>query len=182
MAQIGLRSACGAPEPPGRQHDVHHLTPFRAFGYLPGTNDQYRVANRLENLITLCSACHRRVERAQGTRSALGGLAHLLQNLAPLHVMCDPNDLGTAVESCAPETRLPTITLYDRAPGGSGLSARLFAVRDRLLRAALEVVEGCPCADGCPACIGPVGEDSAPGSKALTRQLLRAITGGDYLE
>jgi DEAD/DEAH box helicase domain-containing protein len=172
-ARDGFRCrGCGAPEPPGRQHDVHHLTPF---GYLPGVNDQDRVANRPENLITLCPACHRRVERAQGTRSALSGLAYLLQNLAPLHLMCDPNDLGAAVESQAPESGLPTITLYDRAPGGAGLSARLFQVHEAVLGAALDVVERCPCADGCPACIGPVGEDIMPGSKALTVQLLRAV-------
>ncbi len=40
---------------------------------------------------------------------------------------------------------------------------------------ALEVVEQCPCGDGCPSCIGPVGEDVASGAKALTRQLLLAV-------
>ena len=34
-------TVCGAPESAGRQHDVHHKRPFRAFGYLPGVNDAY---------------------------------------------------------------------------------------------------------------------------------------------
>ncbi len=165
---------CGAPEREGRQHDVHHLTPFRAFGYVPGANDLYKLANRLENLITLCPACHRRVERARGARGALSGLAYLLRNLAPLHLMCDPGDLGSAVQAQAPETELPTITLYDRAPGGAGLSVRLYELHDELLQAALDVVRHCPCADGCPGCVGPAS-DAGPGAKALTRRLLEAI-------
>ena len=165
---------CGAPEREGRQHDVHHITPFRAFGYVPGVNNFYRLANRLENLITLCAACHRRAERTRGARGPLSGLAYLLRNLAPLHLMCDPGDLGSAVQSRAPETGLPTITLYDCAPGGAGLSARIYELHDELLLAALDVARRCPCADGCPGCVGPTG-DVGTGAKALTRQLLETI-------
>jgi len=165
---------CGAPERDDRQHDVHHITPFRTFGYVPGFNDLYTLANRLENLITLCPACHRRVERARGARGALGGLAYLVRNLAPLHLMCDPGDLGSAVQVRAPETGLPTVTLYDRAPGGAGLSVRLYELHDELLKAALDVVSRCPCADGCPGCVGPGGE-SGSGAKDLTRRLLETV-------
>jgi DEAD/DEAH box helicase domain-containing protein len=165
---------CGTPEQEGRQHDVHHVTPFRAFGYVPGVNDLYKLANRLENLITLCPACHRRVERMRGARGAMGGMAYLLRNLAPLHLMCDPGDLGSAVQVRALETGLPTVTLYDQAPGGVGLSARLYELQDELLEAALDVVRRCPCSDGCPGCVGPA-DDTAPGVKALTSQLLAAI-------
>jgi DEAD/DEAH box helicase domain-containing protein len=175
---------CGAPEREDRQHDVHHLTPFRSFGYVPGVNDFYELANRLENLITLCPACHRRVERTRGARGALSGLAYLLRNLAPLHLMCAPGDLGSAVQTRAPETGLPahiqgskatpTVNLYDSAPGGAGLSARLYELGDELLAAALDVVRDCPCVDGCPGCVGPAG-DVDPGTKPLTRQLLEAV-------
>ena len=88
--------------------------------------------------------------------------------------MCDPGDLGSAVQARAPETGLPTVTLYDRAPGGAGLSVRLYELHDELLGAALDVVRRCPCADGCPGCVGPAG-DAGPNAKALTRQLLEAI-------
>lgn len=37
--------------------DVHHITPFKDFGL-----EQYKVANKLDNLITLCSPCHIGVE------------------------------------------------------------------------------------------------------------------------
>lgn len=42
--------------------DVHHIVSFREFGYTIGENDNYRQANRLENLVTLCASCHRKVE------------------------------------------------------------------------------------------------------------------------
>jgi DEAD/DEAH box helicase domain-containing protein len=165
---------CGAPEREGHQHHVHHVTAFRSFGYVPGENDLFSLANQLDNLITLCPACHRRVERARGARGALAGLAYLLRNLAPVHLMCDPGDLGSAVEARAPETGLPTVTLFDRVPGGAGLSARLYELHAELLRAALDVVSSCSCTDGCPACVGPLGEAEA-GTKQLTLSLLQAI-------
>ena len=169
---------CGAPEPPGRPHDVHHIRPFRTFGYIPGVNDNYRLANRLENLRTLCRTCHQRVERGQRLRSGLSGLAYLLHNLAPLHLMCDPGDLGYLVEPLAPHTQLPTILLYDQAPGGIGLSERLFDLQPTLLEAARETVSACPCAYGCPACVGPVTEGAEAldwDAKALTLALLDAL-------
>jgi DEAD/DEAH box helicase domain-containing protein len=174
-ARDGYRCrACGAPERNGRQHDVHHVTPFRSFGHVPGADDLYRLANQLTNLITLCSSCHRRAERARGAWGALSGLAYLLRNLAPLHLMCAPGDLGSAVQARASGTGLPTVTLYDSAPGGAGLSAQLYEIHAELLTAALDRVLDCPCADGCPACVGPTGEVE-PGTKALTRRLLEAL-------
>jgi DEAD/DEAH box helicase domain-containing protein len=90
-------SVCGAAEAPGREHDVHHKIPFRIFGYVSGLNDFYLLANRLENLMLLCRACHRRLETAGRLSTGLDGLAYVLGNLAPLHLMCDRADLGAFV-------------------------------------------------------------------------------------
>ncbi len=169
---------CGAAEQPGRRHDVHHIRPFRSFGYIPGVNENYRQANRLENLRTLCRACHRKVERGQRLRSGLSGLAYLLHNLAPLHLMCDPSDLGYLVDPRARHTDRATIILYDKAPAGIGLSERLYDLQPQLLTAALDVVSACGCARGCPACVGPASEGAEAldwDAKALTRALLEAM-------
>ena len=178
-ARDGYRcTVCGAPERPGHQHDVHHIRPFRSFGYIPGVNENYRQANRLENLRTLCRSCHQKVERSQRLRSGLGGLAYLLGNLAPLHLMCDPSDLGYLVEARAKHTDRPTIILYDKAPAGIGLSERLYDLQPQLLHAALDVVTTCGCQRGCPACVGPVSEGAEAldwDAKALTRALLEAM-------
>ena len=54
---------CGTPEESRRQHDVHHRVPFRTFGYVPGINEHYLEANRLDNLMLVCRTCHQRLER-----------------------------------------------------------------------------------------------------------------------
>jgi DEAD/DEAH box helicase domain-containing protein len=166
---------CGAPEREGRQHDVHHLRRFREFGYVAGGNEAYVQANRLENLVTLCPTCHRLAEAGQRVRSGLAGLGYVLSHVASLHLMCDPGDLGSITEPRSASTRRPTITLYERVPGGLGFAERLFELHGTLLDAARELVSECPCAYGCPACIGPV-LDPEQETKALTLALIEAAS------
>lgn len=154
---------------------VHHMRPFRDFGYVPGSNDNYRQANRLQNLVTLCASCHRRAEEGQRTRSALAGLAYVLRNLAPLYLMCDPGDIEVSAEARNPLTAAPTVVIYERVPAGVGFSQRLFELRHELMNAALELVTDCRCRDGCPACVGPPGE-IGPQTRAATRALLQILT------
>ncbi|MFN8595547.1 MAG: hypothetical protein U0559_05105 [Anaerolineae bacterium] len=59
------------------------------FGYRRGANHNDQLANVPENLITLCRACHHRVETAVGVRGALSGLGHVLGEIAPLYLICD---------------------------------------------------------------------------------------------
>ncbi len=86
---------------------------------------------------------------------ALAGLGNLLHGLAPLFLMCDPHDLGLAVEVRSPHTGRPTLYLFDAAPGGVGFSERLFRATDALLERAAEHLAACACPDGCPSCVGP---------------------------
>ena len=133
---------CGASEPPGRSHDVHHLRPFREFGYRRGVNDNDKIANAPENLLTLCRACHHRVESAVGVRGALSGLGHVLGEIAPLYLMCDPRDIGVLAEARSAFTELPTLTIYDRVPAGIGFSQELFeSAHAILISAAYEIVD-----------------------------------------
>lgn len=154
---------------------VHHLRPFREFGYIPGENDHYKAANEVDNLITLCPSCHRQAEAGQQTRSALGGLGYVLRNLAPLFLMCDPGDILVSVESQSPLTKAPTLVVYERIAAGVGFSQRLYELHNDLLLSALELVSTCRCRDGCPACVGPPG-DIGPDTKSVTRQLLKLLT------
>ena len=165
---------CGAVEDPLH---VHHVRPFREYGYVPGRNRNYLEANRLENLVTLCPSCHRRAEEGQRTRSALGGLAYVLRNLAPLFLMCDPGDIEVSAETRNPLTRAPTVVVYERVPAGVGFSQRLFELHEELLAAALELVADCRCQGGCPACVGPPGE-IGPDTKAVTQELLKILISG----
>ncbi len=170
---------CGVGEREGRAHDVHHIQPFRTFGYARGDNDRYLEANRLENLVTLCRSCHRRVEVDRFMQGTLSGLAYALRHLAPLYLMCDPRDIGVVSETRSAllpgGSRLPSVTIYDNAPGGLGFSEGLYELHDTLLRAAQELVAACRCPRGCPSCVGPVaevGEDAKAGCLRLLELLL----------
>ncbi len=167
---------CGAPERPDREHDVHHLRPFREFGYVPGQNDRYLAANQLGNLVTLCRGCHWRADGAQAPAGALAGLANALGNVAPLFLMCDPRDIGVVAEVRSSHTGGPTITVYDQVAGGIGLSQQLYTLQRQALEAAGQLVAACTCEAGCPACVGPVLE---PGrnTKAHVLRLVEAALG-----
>ena len=169
---------CGMPES-GRQHDVHHKIPFRTFvrsATSPDVALQRQQANRLDNLITLCSSCHKQAETNVRMRSGLAGLAYVLGNLAPLFLMCDSGDLGTHIEPVENQAfGQPTVVLYDSVPAGIGFSEKLFEMHDELIARALELVSECACADGCPSCVGPGGENGY-GGKAEALEILKELT------
>ncbi len=184
-ARDGYRcQGCGQPELNGRQHDVHHKAPFRVVAGDPArraglaADQAWQIANQLENLVTLCPTCHRQAEASVRTRTGLGGAGALLAGVAPLFLMCDPRDLGVIVEPQDPDSGLPTITIYEKTPGGVGYAEQLAVSMPELLRAAFETVTVCPCTLGCPACVGPILEhEYALDAKTLARALLeKAIT------
>ena len=163
---------CGVPET-ARQHDVHHKIPFRAFvtSARGGSPEPAQVAqaNRLENLTTLCPSCHHKAEQNVRMRSGLSGLAYVLGNLAPLFLMCDTGDLGSHVEPVDNQAfGRPTVVLYDLVPAGIGFSQKLFEMHGELMGRAFELVTDCACADGCPSCVGPGGENGYGGREGGT--------------
>jgi len=165
---------CGARET-NRQHDVHHKIPFRQYARNASTPATAVVeANRLDNLITLCPTCHQNAEQNVRMRSGLTGLGFLLGNLAPLFLMCDPRDLGIHTEPTASVFGYPSVVLFDEIPAGIGFSQKLFEVHEDLVSHALEVVNLCACQDGCPACVGPGGENGL-GGKHETQEILRRM-------
>ncbi len=105
------------------------------------------------------------------------GLAHALQAIGTLLMMCDARDLGVAVGEnlaiaedveASPSaqgrpsvyTKIfePNIYLYDKYPGGIGFSEPLFRLSPNLLENTRRLIMNCPCESGCPSCVGPVGE------------------------
>ncbi|MBN2388859.1 MAG: DEAD/DEAH box helicase [Anaerolineales bacterium] len=168
---------CGVPEA-GRQHAVHHRVPFRTFRDESG-HILRQQANRLENLVTLCHECHRKVETNVRVRSGLAGLAYVLGQLAPLFLMCDSGDLGVHSDPQADFAGgAPAVVLFDLIPAGIGFSQKLFELHVDLAIRALELVQDCPCEDGCPSCVGPAGENGM-GGKAETLALLRMLVTGE---
>lgn len=129
---------------------------------------------------------------------ALAGVGHALETTAALALMCDPRDINRSLAgsdqplepTLDAEGHPPTLYLFDAHPGGVGLAERIFERARELFERALVLMERCPCASGCPACVGPVDESPraaasfAPGAatdgtashrKALALRLLRAL-------
>jgi DEAD/DEAH box helicase domain-containing protein len=126
----------------------------------------------------------------------LRGVTHLLHHLAPIFLLCDVRDLGSWLGDTTPaeagktvgtgestrrrlldaETFNPTIYLYDSHAGGIGLAERLFDVLPQLVAHARETLRACPCAWGCPSCVGPVNEIGRR-AKATAAAIL-ALLGG----
>ena len=158
---------CGARPEPSQLH-IHHLQPFKSF-------QDPVLANAASNLVTLCHSCHQQAELSVRVRSGLAGAGYALRNLAPLLVMCDHEDLSTLTEAKSVlNDGNPAILIYDKIPGGIGLSQRLFEQHQTLIQGALQMVSECPCQDGCPACVGPMGEEGF-GGKAHALALLRSL-------
>ncbi|MCL6581259.1 MAG: DUF1998 domain-containing protein [Firmicutes bacterium] len=108
---------------------------------------------------------------ADQIQSGISGLAALLGNVAPLFLMCDPRDIRAFAEVRSPFTDLPTVFLYDRYPGGTGLASRLYDLAAEVFAAAARLLAACPCSEGCPSCVGPASEVGP--AKAFTAGLLR---------
>ncbi|NPV46107.1 MAG: DEAD/DEAH box helicase [Armatimonadetes bacterium] len=98
-------------------------------------------------------ACREAV-RQHGLVQAEGliGVANCLVEVAPMFVMCDVQDIGVVVD--ASNLGADTLFLYDRTPGGMGYALRCMDAAEELLQAVHQVISTCPCADGCPSCVG----------------------------
>jgi DEAD/DEAH box helicase domain-containing protein len=108
--------------------------------------------------------------------AALVGTGRALQTVASVLLMADPHDLGMVAQVQSPHAERPVIYLWEAVPGGVGLSSRLFERTDELVAGALDLVSGCDCEVGCPACVGPRGESRLDG-RALATRLLRVLAG-----
>jgi DEAD/DEAH box helicase domain-containing protein len=139
------------------------------------------------------------VAAAEIAQAALGA-GRAMHAVAALLLMLDGHDLGHAVGDARsgwfavasaqghgvyaeqdPAAGLgcsaPTLFLYDRYPGGTGLCERLYDLRGELVGRTRAAIERCSCERGCPGCIGPGG---TPEAKRLAARLLEVLA--DALE
>jgi DEAD/DEAH box helicase domain-containing protein len=108
-------------------------------------------------------------------QGGIAGIGNALRTVAALLLMCDPRDLGLAIGTREDKEFEPNLYLYDNYPGGIGQSAPLFQLAGRALAQTKELIASCPCADGCPSCVGPVGEVGENGKRAAL-QMLEPLT------
>jgi DEAD/DEAH box helicase domain-containing protein len=107
---------------------------------------------------------------------------HSMIALLPLWAMCDRWDIGGLSTNIHPQTNRPTVFIYDGHPGGVGITERGFEAFEGWVEDTARMLEGCPCADGCPSCVqspkcGNLNEmlDKA-GALTFLRRLVAAST------
>jgi DEAD/DEAH box helicase domain-containing protein len=122
-------------------------------------------------------------------RDGVLGLAFAMRNIAQLLLMCDGHDIGISVDGGAIERQIrtggtgstpaeiaaePHIFVYDNYPGGIGFSRPLYEMHLSLLQRSRELIDGCPCASGCPSCVGPEG-NTGPHAKQVASMILQQL-------
>jgi DEAD/DEAH box helicase domain-containing protein len=118
------------------------------------------------------------VDRWPGT---LHAVEHAAIGILPLFAICDRWDVGGVSTLGLPGAAAdggpgPAIVVYDGYPGGAGVAELGFGAADRHLGATLELLESCPCRDGCPSCVQSpkCGNWNEPLDKDGAVRLLRA--------
>jgi DEAD/DEAH box helicase domain-containing protein len=133
---------------------------------------------------------------ADDRRDGIFGLAFAMKHIATLLLMCDVHDVGLSInagDKSAPgrastgrgapavaqadDSDTPRIFIYDAYPGGIGFSAPLFTMHVELLTRTRELIAGCSCDNGCPGCVGPIGE-TGPLAKTVALRLLDLLVHG----
>ena len=66
-----------------------------------------------------------------------------MNNLIPLFIMCDRNDISVIPMVRAPFTNQPTIYVYDKYPGGVGLSKKIYQIDDMILKTVFDHIKNC---------------------------------------
>lgn len=123
--------------------------------------------------LTIPTHIAERLPRAE-MEAGLLGTAHVLGEVGPLFLMCDPRDIAVWPEVKGTFTSAPTIFMYDRIPGGIGFSKRLYQLHRKLLLNAGQLLTSCPCERGCPSCVGP-HDGGGPNAKMCTLRLLGVL-------
>ena len=115
-------------------------------------------------------------------RDGVVGLAFAMRQVAQLLLMCDRQDIGISIgggegdaaaqggEALA-EAVEPRVFMYDNYPGGIGFSEPLYTMQANLLARTRELIAGCECENGCPTCVGPLG-NTGPLAKVVALRIL----------
>ncbi|MBU0928764.1 MAG: DEAD/DEAH box helicase [Spirochaetes bacterium] len=108
--------------------------------------------------------------------ATLSAFCGIVRSMAPVELLCDRSDLGSAWRVRDDHYGAPAVHIWDRYPGGTGLSEALAIRLGAVLSEALGRVSACDCEDGCPSCVGVADEafSAVPRRKAGAAALLRA--------
>lgn len=80
------------------------------------------------------------------------GFENTMSGIIPLNIMCDRNDIGTSCDVNSANDK-GTLYIFDAAEGGIGLAEKAYEIIMEIIENAVNVLETCTCAKGCPMCI-----------------------------
>ena len=116
---------------------------------------------------------------ADDRRDGVVGLAYAMRQVAQLMLMCDRHDIGISIdaeEDGGPGEFSPRIFVYDNYPGGIGFSQPLYRMHEELLESTRRLIADCECENGCPGCVGPIG-NTGPLAKTASLRILDLLLG-----
>jgi DEAD/DEAH box helicase domain-containing protein len=109
---------------------------------------------------------------ADDRRDGIVGLAFAMKQVAQLLLMSDGHDIGISINTPgSTDLAESQIFVYDNYPGGIGFSEPLFRMDGELLEGTRRLIAECACENGCPACVGPIG-DTGPLAKTVAVRIL----------
>ncbi|HKF68271.1 MAG TPA: DEAD/DEAH box helicase [Vicinamibacterales bacterium] len=111
-------------------------------------------------------------------RDGIVGLSFAMRQVAQLLLMCDRHDVGISIDSegdsenpAEPAVTRARIFVYDNYPGGIGFSAPLYRMHRELIETTHRLIAECDCENGCPGCVGPIGDTGRLAKAAALRIL-----------
>lgn len=112
----------------------------------------------------------------------MGGIhafEHASISLFPLFALCDRDDIGGISYPHHPGLGKSAVFFYDGYPGGVGLCEAGYEKVEDLWEAALDLVAGCECGEGCPSCVHSpkCGSGNKPLDKAAAVMLMMIVLG-----
>ena len=119
---------------------------------------------------------------ADDRRDGVVGLAFAIRQFAQLLLMCDRHDVGISIDTGEETDRAPRLFVYDNYPGGIGFSQPLYRMHRTLLEGTRRLIAQCGCENGCPGCVGPVGNTGALAKAVALRILERFLEGASAPE
>lgn len=110
-------------------------------------------------------------------QGGIHAIEHAMIAMSPIFAMCDRRDIGGFSTVFHPDTKSPTIFIYDGFEGGIGISEKLYEKIQELWEKTYYLIKNCECKEGCPSCIfsPKCGNENEPLDKRVAINILSSI-------
>ncbi|MHA0855681.1 DEAD/DEAH box helicase [Paenibacillus sp. CMAA1364] len=107
---------------------------------------------------------------------SLHAAQHAMTSVIPDMIICDSNDFtGFSASGMSAFANRPIIGFYGENGSGLGTIEAIFENTSKVMRKALELIESCPCSEGCPSCVQLPGKYNVELFKPGATMLLKAL-------